>query len=235
MPDASNTQISIINKALAHIKVEGITSLSEQSEAARKSNMFYDCARRSALRSCDWRFATVKKPMILLGSVEQATAYPNDQSKQDYIPGWNFTYAYPASCIRLRKIFNAQNFVDTTPWNDRTIADRTSRTPLFEICRSPITDQIAVGCNLPFAWAEITKDITDESQFDDMFQDALSWALAQELCIPMACDQELKQDVRRDAKEAMEEAKRKNGGEGVEMAPRQSNYENAREGFEPPY
>lgn len=235
MPDASSTKITIVNKALAHIKVQGIASLSEQSEAARKANLFYDCARKSALRACDWRFATVKKPLVLLGSVDQALAYPDDSSKQDVIPQWSYTYAYPVQCVRVRKVFNGQCNTDVTPWNDRTILDRTGKVNLFEICRSPITDVIAIGCNLPSAWVEITKDITDESQFDDMFQDALSWALAQDLAIPMACDQELKQDVQRDAKANLDEAKRKNGGEGVEMAARQSNYEMARNGYDLPY
>lgn len=235
MPDASNTKIIIINRALTHCKVEMIASLDENSQAARLANLFYDNCRTSVLRACDWRFATVKKPMVLLGSVEQALAYPNDQSKQDVLPKWNFTYVYPASCARVRKVFNAQSYVEVTPWNDRTITDRSNVITLFEIARSPITDQLSISCNLPNASVEFTKDITDESQFDSLFVDALAWDLAKEFCIPLTGDLELKRDIDADAKATMEEAKRKNGGEGVEMAPRQSNYENAREGYQPPY
>ena len=67
MPDASNTKITIINKSLSHLKQRTITSLDEQCEQARKANLFYDCTRKSALRACDWRFATVKGPLPLLG------------------------------------------------------------------------------------------------------------------------------------------------------------------------
>ncbi len=233
MPDAGNTKISIINKALAHIKVDGITSIDESSEAAKKANQFYDCVRRSSLRACDWRFATRKMPLQLLGSVEQATAYPNDLSKQDVVPPWLYTYAYPGDdCIRLRKVFGANTSGYSAPWESQhrigSSVEKRERVELFEVSRSPVTNVLAVSCNLPLAWAEITENITDESQFDDMFQDAMAWALAEELCIPLTGDIELKRDVERNAKESFEEAKRKNGGEGVEMAVRQSNYEIAR-------
>jgi hypothetical protein len=228
--DATNTKISICQKALAHIKIAPIVSLSENSEAARKCNLFYDCARKSALRACDWRFATAKRPLVLLGSVDVALANPTDQSKQDIIPPWMYTYAYPAACIRVHKVFNTARGESYPQWQDRTGDDRSTRINKFEMCRAPITGTLALGCNLESAWAEITQDITDESQFDDMFQDALGWALAEELCIPMSCDMELKQSVTEDAKKNMDEAKRKNGGEGVEVAPRYSAYESARDG-----
>ena len=41
--------------------------------------------------------------------------------------------------------------------------------------------------------------------------------------------------VTQEAKRQEDEAKRKNGGEGVEMGPRQSNYESARNGYDSPY
>jgi hypothetical protein len=227
--DAGNTKITIINKALSHIKVANITSLDQVCEPARQANLFYDCVRKSTLRACDWRFATKKILLNLLGTVEQAQLYPADLSKQDYIPGWLYTYAYPAGCARLRKIFNAEMFYNITPFNDRSLADRSAKINLFEICRSPRTDVIAVGCNLPNVSAEITADITDESQFDDMFQDSISWGLAEELCIPLSCDMEMQQYVAAESKKCLEEAKRKNGGEGTEMAPRQSNYEAVRD------
>lgn len=235
MPDASNSKIVIINRALVHCKVDTISSLDENSQAARLARLFYDNCRTSVLRGCDWRFATVKKAMTLLGSVDVAAAYPDDQSKQDFIPQWGYTYAYPTSCVRVRKVFNAQNHVDVTPWNDRTILDRSNKVNLFEIARSPITDQMAVACNFPDAWAEVTKDITDESQFDNLFVDALAWDLAKELCIPLTSDYDLKKDIDNEALTSMNEAKRKNGGEGIEMAPRQSNYENVRQGYDLPY
>ena len=235
MPDPNNSKIIIANKALSHIKQRTITSLDENSEQARKVNLFYDCVRRAALRSCDWRFATQKPILALLGDIQTAADNPTDQSKQDIIPQWMYTYAYPSKCIRVRKVFNPQVFVDISPYNDRSIIDRSARIHLYEVCRSPITNQMAIGCNLPFASCEITADITDESQFDDLFQDSMAWLLAQELAVPLSCDQELKDSVDRDCKAVFDEAKRKNGGEGTEVAPRYSNFEMARNGYDAPF
>jgi hypothetical protein len=228
--DASNTKITIINKALSHIKQRTITSLDEQSEQARKANLFYDCARRSALRGCDWRWATVKKPLTLLGTQEDGLAYPDDNSKQDYLQEWSYTHAYPQNCVRFRRIFNPSRRADESIYIEQHQGDHPTRRNNFEIARSPVTNVICIGSEIELAWAEYTYDITDESQFDDMFQDALAWELAAELAIPLCCDLQLQQSVKQDAKEAMDEARRKNGGEGTEMQPRQSNYDAARMG-----
>lgn len=235
MPDPSNTKISIINKSLAHIKIRSIMSLHEASEPARKANLFYDCVRKSMLRACDWKFATVKKALNLLGDVETAALNPTDGSKQDILPGWSYTYAYPAKCVRVRKLFNPQRNFDPSPYNDRSMGDNSRRQVQFEEARSPVTNVLCLGTNIPSAWAEFTYDITDESQFDDMFQDVMSWNLAAELAIPLSCDKELAVMVANEAKSRESEAKRKNGGEGTEMAPRVSNYESARTGYSEPY
>ena len=235
MPDSGNSKLVIINKALAHIKIASITSLTQQCDAARKANLFYDCARKSLLRAADWRFATTKKPLVLLGTVENALLHPTDLSYQDVLPQWAYTYAYPTDCVRFRKVFNTHTYDNITPWNDRTIGDHTGRVALFEVARSPQTNQLCVGTNYADAWAEFTFNITDETQFDDMFQDTLGWTLAAELAIPLSCDKELAQMVAAEALKQEGEAKRKNGGEGVEMLARQSNYESARNGYDLPY
>ena len=235
MPDASNTRINIYNKALAKIKVAGVTSVDQQCEPARKCNLFYDCARKSLLRSCDWRFATVKKQLNLLGTIANAMLNPTNASYQDVLPQWAYTYAYPVNCVRLRKIFTPQVSGSPTPWNDKEMQSALNKIAMFEVARSPITNVLCVGTNYPEAWAEFTYDITDESQFDDMFQDALADALAADLAIPLSCDKELAQMAYQKAKASADEARRKNGGEGVEMLPRVSNYESSRAGYQEPY
>jgi hypothetical protein len=228
--DAGNTKISIINKSLSHIKVQTITALTDQSEPARKANLFYDCARKSLLRECDWQWARVKKQLNLIGSIEDAIAYPTDISKQDIIRPWIYTYGYPAECVRLHKLFNPEMPGISIPFylphsNDGSDLDNVTK---YEIGRSPITNIIAIGVNMQNAWAEFTYNITDESQFDDMFQDALAWVLAAELAMPLCCDKELAQMVDARAKESVSEAKRKNGGEAPEFLPRVCDYERAR-------
>lgn len=226
--DAGNTKITIINKALSHIKQRSIASLAEQSEQARKALLFYDCARKSALRACDWHWARVQKPMILLGDVDSATAYPDDNSKQDVIDQFNYLYLYPPNCIRLVKVYNPYHAIFPEPYREPSTCYGAPKK--FEIIRSPVTNVLAIACNLEQARCHYTIDIHDESQFDDMFQDALGWQLADELCMPLTADKELQQIVHAVAEQIFEEAMRKNGGESTEMAPRESPYEQAREG-----
>lgn len=225
--DPTNTKINIINKALSHIKQRNITALTEQSEQARKAAQFYDCARKSALRACDWRFARVQSTLNLLGDIDTAMNNPTDLSKQDVIDQFNFLYAYPADCVRLVKVYNSIYSIFPEPYLDTHI--RHGRLAKFEVMRSPITKVLSIACNLEAAKCHYTQDITDESQFDDMFQDALSWELADELCMPLTADKELQQITHTAASGSFQEAMRKNGGESTETQPRESPYESARE------
>ena len=134
--DSTNTQISIINKSLSRIKQRTITSLTEASEQARKANMFYDCARKSALRSCDWRFARVQASLTLLGDIDTAMNNPTDLSKQDIIDQFNFTYAYPPDCVRLIKVYNQNHSIFPEPYHDRHIEH--GAFTKFEVMRAPI-------------------------------------------------------------------------------------------------
>ena len=226
--DSTSTKISIINKSLSRLKARSITSLTEASEQARKANMFYDCARKSALRSCDWRFARVQASLTLLGDIDTAMNNPDDLSKQDVIDQFNYLYAYPADCVRLVKVYNNLYSIFPEPYGDRHVeqGDFTK----YSIMRSPISKVQAVACNLELAKCHYTMDVKDESQFDDMFQDALSWALADDLCIPLTADKDLQQLIHRGAEICMAEAQRKSGGECPESQPRVSPYESARDG-----
>ena len=229
--DASITKISICNKALSHIKVGNLSSLAEQSEAAFKCNLFYDCARRSALRACDWRFARVQRPLTLLGDINTAIANPVSASPLnskywDIIDQFEFTYLYPSDCVRMVKVYNPYHAIHPEPYGDRHMAH--GKEDFFEIMRSPVTNQMALGCNLERARCHYTVDMKDESQFDDMFQDALGWMLALELCIPLTADQSLMAATGALAEKFIEEAMRKNWGESTEVSPRESPYEQCR-------
>jgi hypothetical protein len=233
MPNGTVTKTLIANMALAHIKQRSIASPDEASEPARKVNLFYDPCRRAVLRSCDWNFATTTSKLALLGDQQTAMDNPTDQSKQDVILGWNYLYSYPAKCIRARNIISpvAVNMYD--PYMDRTLYDRLraegNLISDFRVLRSPITNVLAIPCQLQNAYCEFTIDITDEGQFDDMFVEGFSYYLAAKLAIPLTGDKELKQIMEEEYDRHLGEAKRKNGGEGTERQPRPSEYEKARD------
>jgi hypothetical protein len=228
MPDASNTKITIINRALSHLKQRNITSLTEASEQARKALQFYDQVRKTCLRSCDWRFARVQVALTLLGDINTALENPTDLSKQDVVDQFNYLYAYPADCVRLVKVYNQLYSIFPEPYGDRHVAS--GAYAKHEIMRSPISKIMAIACNLELAKCHYTMNVTDESQFDDMFNDAMAWALADDLCMPLTADKELQQIVHKESEGYMQEAQRKSGGESTETQPRVSPYEDAREG-----
>lgn len=233
MGASDNTKTTIINMALAHCKVSPITSPDDASEPARKGNLFYDKARRSALRACDWNWAEQNVSLAVLGSVDNPNFDPTFAMPQDVVPGWLYCYGVPGQCLRVRKLYSPQT-PDSLPlpYIDRTIHDRVQELLLndvqFRVMRSPLTNQSCIVTNLKGAWASFTLDVKDESQFDDEFVDAFSYELALKLCLPLTADKELVQIIKSARDEFIGEAKRKNGGEGTERLPRASNYEAAR-------
>lgn len=232
MGSTENTKTHIVNLALRHIKLAPITSPDEASEQARVGNLFYDGARRAALRTCDWNFATDNQALVLLGSVDDTTFDPTYVTPQDVVPGFLYCYAEPKN-LRVRKLYNPQT-PDSLPlpYIDRTVHDRVQEILLnivdFRVMQSPKTKQAAIVTNLKSAWAELTVDVLDESRFDDMFVEGFSYELALKMCLALTADKELWQLIKAERDEFVGEAKRKNGGEGTEKLPRVSNYEGAR-------
>lgn len=222
----------IVNLALAHLKKKSITSLSEPSHSAAVASEFYDIDRREALRSCDWNFAGFDTRLDLIASVNDANFDPNFATLQDQIPGWIYCYAAPTNCIRVRKVYYPNNMPAFSPYLDRTLHERheyREDTIKWLLQRCPKSNVKAIYTQAQSAWAKITQDITDESQFDDSFVKGFAWVLASSLCMPLTADKELQGIVDQGRKEFFDEAKRKNGGEGTESLVKVSPYENARD------
>jgi hypothetical protein len=83
----------ICNLALANLGT-GMTigSLSEKSQEARVSALFYPTALRATLRDCPWPFAST---FTTLNLVEED---PNDE--------WAYSYRYPTDCVMFRRILS---------------------------------------------------------------------------------------------------------------------------------
>lgn len=238
--DPTNTKTAVINLGLSHIKQQTITSPTDQNERARKGNLFYDRARRAALRACDWNFARTYQALSLLGSMGDSTFDPTWATPQDVIPGFVYCYAQPSNCVAVRQILipssprvmgpffdAAGNPTDSFSFNNRN--DNPDNTPKWQIGRSPKSNIMSIACDLQSAWARFTYDIVDESQFDDMFVEAFGYEMALRLAMPLSADQTLTQMVKAGRDEFVGEARRVNGDEGTVMQPRTSNYENARD------
>lgn len=237
MPSALNTKTVIINLALSHIRISNfISSPQDTNEQAILGNLWYDQDRRKVLRECDWTFCRKNVQLTSLGDINTATTNPSVQADQDILPGWIWTFAQPPKCAAIRKIY-APTYGDwpdvvVDPFRDLSLPVKFLRKAEYQLGRSPVTDQEAVGCNLEAAWAVYTFDETDESRFDDLFVKALSLQLAVDMCMPLTANEGLMGQVEQRYEKAMDEARRINHQEEVESAPNadDSNYLRARNG-----
>jgi hypothetical protein len=79
--------VQIVNNALIRIGASAITSLTENSEAARAANLVYEQIRDATLRDHIWNFA-VKR--IALAQEVDTPAFE-----------YSFQYALPSDCLRV--------------------------------------------------------------------------------------------------------------------------------------
>lgn len=156
-------KIEICNMALSRIGVENIETLSEPSEPARVCKQFFDHARRVVLRRFPWTFATRRVNLALL------PVQPED---------YQYAYRYPASCVCLRKLYEA-DYSNVTAYTEYKLLSDNSGSIIY-------TD-------VPNACAEYTADITDCVLFDEQFCEALSWKLAAEMAFKLTGNMQLAQ------------------------------------------
>ena len=150
--------------ALTRIGASQIEALTENSEAARKCNQFYEHDRRVVLRRYPWPWATRR--------VELAEM---TDSPQDYL----YAYRYPADCCYLRKIYS--------------VAPDGHFVPLPDIRYKIVSDEtgLMLYTNEPKVVAEYTADVKDTSLFDELFCEALSWKLAASIALKLTGNEQI--------------------------------------------
>lgn len=87
--------VEIVNMALARIGENPIQSLEEGTVPANMAKMFYDPARRSALRDYVWNFALSVKSLAQL-----------DEDGGDF----SCVYALPADCLKILRLRGGNDF-----------------------------------------------------------------------------------------------------------------------------
>lgn len=152
--------IGICNLGLNHIKKREIQSFEDSSEEARKCKLVYELTRDELLRSFPWNFAT---------KIERLAMF------NERVVGWDFLYAYPQSCLKVRKIYN-----------DRTVNVDTADTNNFQ--RMTANNSQAIATNVNEAWCEFTFRVIDPNQYDASFVDSFSYRLAAKLCNSLTGD-----------------------------------------------
>jgi hypothetical protein len=88
----ATTEVSICNMALSHLGKYVITALTDDTQEARKCNLYYDFARDFVLRGFPWNFAEKRLALTLLSAVEPT--------------GYDYAYTYPTDCVKARRLYN---------------------------------------------------------------------------------------------------------------------------------
>lgn len=149
------TSTDICNLALAYLAKGRITSLTQNTEEARQCAMHYDHCRRLLLRSYRWGFARRIKKLALSASS---------------VPGWEYVYGYPSSCLSVRFVFTEDG------------AERKEMTKdEYEVA---VVDGVKVLCtDVEEAWCEYTEDVTEVAKMTEEFVEALARYLAASMAV----------------------------------------------------
>jgi hypothetical protein len=151
-----SSQVEICNRALIKIGAGQITSITDNTKAARVLSSLWDSVRRAELTKRFWTFALARTSLAAL-----ATA-----------PSWGFGYAYqlPVDFLKIAQVNDvwiAPGLVDYRNGDDSPYAIEGG-----EI----LTD---FGAPLKIRYV---RDITDPGLFDQLFAEMMACALAKEAC-----------------------------------------------------
>lgn len=157
MPSSSD-RLQIYNMALGYCGCRTVGSPNEKAPEAIQCELFWDRARRSALRDFPWRFATKR---VMLQPKALPEAYEGD---------WTFCYALPDGVLRVKRLL---------PASGRTTG---ARAP-YEL-EAGDEGQILL-CNVPEARAVCIVDVENVALWDEAFVSAMARKLAALIAVPL--------------------------------------------------
>lgn len=170
----------LCNMALGYIGQGRIASREEESEQARNCALYYDIVRQNLLTGYVWEFA---QKQIKLALLDAKTL------------GWDYTYAFPASALIVRKVFDEEH-----AWMKD---DREAEFTVVSVNET----QKGVAANIKNAWCEYTADMDNTSSFPPAFQQALVYSLAAAMAYPLCGSVQLQQQYYQLAQAAVMQAK----------------------------
>lgn len=178
--------VQIANLSLSRIGTRStISDLEEDSPEARAFKTVYEQARDETYEAIDWGFARARRSLADLGSP------PN---------GWQFRYAYPNDCIKIRSIYNPLKDRLRNPAYDHFYHGGLNSAPV-----PPVAYEVAISrdgqggdikviyCNLEKAEALYTRRITNTALFPPGFVTALTWSCGAQMAVPLTGNTQLMQ------------------------------------------
>lgn len=178
------SQTNIANLALAYLGQPPISSLQQNNDRARWISLFYDPVREEVLRTHDWAFATVEKPLVVIEA-------PVVQGQ--------VAYSYPTDALFIRRIFAPQKPHLAVAFEERFDVNSHTRILITSIQQAHV---------------RYTRRMTDETQYDPAFIKCFALALACDAALALTGDVALAARLQQKYTLYLEEARRSNMSEG---------------------
>jgi hypothetical protein len=178
------SEVSICNQALTFLAADPITSLDDNSAAAKWMKINYYPIRNAVLESGDWTFATVRAKSEVADMDAFGVAYSHPQP-----PEWLSVY----------RVYSGVHGSDP----DRWIQDRSWRMEGNNV----LSDNAIV-------YMRGTEEVVNTNRFSFLFAQALAARIAVDACIPLTENPVLLQDMTRLFGTKLQEAKAADGMQG---------------------
>lgn len=155
MPSTAS-KLDIFNMALGFIGTRAIASANENTPEAIQCGLYWDRARRSALRDYPYRFAVRR---VVLAEKSLPAAYAEE---------WRHAYALPDGCLKVHAVHDGREQGRKRPF--RLESD---------------TEGALLLCDVPRAMATCTFDVEEATRWDELFVMAMARKLAALVAVPL--------------------------------------------------
>lgn len=185
-------KIDIYNMALGFIGTRTVASPDENTPEAIQCSLYWDRARRTALRDYPYRFALQRIKLPLLADTPEV-----------YASQWKYVYSQPNQCLKVHSVY----------------ADKDgSRKEEFQIESCSLG--LVVLTNIEKAVALCTIDTVDISLWDELFVLVMARKLASLIAIPLLKNNTAKlQELEQLYQAAVPRAEGHDASEGREYQP----------------
>lgn len=170
--------VEVCNLALDHLgQTVGITSLSEQSKAARTCSRHFQQALDEVMAAHPWPFATKAVALALVAD--------------DPLPGWKNHYAYPSDCLRAGRVCDEDGVrSQAQAWCQYPLEPRISLpfAPFVPFQLMSGETQTGIVTDLDEAWLIYTQRQENVTRLPPLALAALAWHLANKIAMPITSD-----------------------------------------------
>lgn len=149
------SQIDIYNMALGFIGTRTVSSVNDRTPETIQCNLYWDRARRAALRDYPYPFAQTR---VELTEKTLPTGYES----------WQYCYAFPSNALKVSRVDDGR---------------ARGRSEAFEVGYG--SEGSLVFTNISNAVATCTIDVEDITFWDELFVMAIAYRLAMLIAVPL--------------------------------------------------